>query len=289
MKSIPVICSGAKYNLGNAVANAFFAAAIADRTLAGDPFGVDIPEIRFKTEGTPAGLKKPLLVEGHSNLDDVVQRVDRSQFDHIEVRGLGMNIRHAQDNVRWLKFHLDGQDLPHYLIRDDEICIHIRQGDILQDPPVHLDYHVLPTNFYGLVLAYTGLRPVFIGQLDESWYTSALRGSFPNAKYLPSCSPLVSFETLRRARNKVISISSLAFYGAFLGGFESTVHMPISGFFNPLNRADIDLVPRNDERYRLYEFPAIRRGQIDHQGIHRFLSSHVNSLDIDRLLDKLIF
>jgi hypothetical protein len=135
---------------------------------------------------------------------------------------------------------------------DDEILCNIRQGDILDAR--HPDYVLIPVAFYQGLIRATGKKPVFIGQLDDTPYLAMLRAAFPDAAFWPSQGADADFSRLLKARHIVPSISSFGWLGAWLSRAE-TVHLPVLGLLNPRQSVPTDLLPRDDTRYRFYQFP----------------------------------
>jgi hypothetical protein len=134
---------------------------------------------------------------------------------------------------------------------DGEILLNVRADEILKAR--HPDYGPIPLGFYVSVLKNTGLRPVFMGQLGDDDYSRLLRESFPEARFIPSQGELGDFEAMRRARHLAISVSTFSWAAGWLSEAES-VHMPLLGFYNPAQRADISLIPKGDTRYSYYSF-----------------------------------
>ncbi|MBN9510550.1 MAG: hypothetical protein J0I21_15755 [Alphaproteobacteria bacterium] len=147
-------------------------------------------------------------------------------------------------------FPVVAEDLPP--LDEDELLVHVRAGD----PPADDDASrpLTPIGFYRDLVARTGLRPVFLGQLDDGLYVRALRQAFPGARFIPSQGDARDFDTIRRARNIVAAVSTLSVAAAWLSDAE-TVFLPLSGFLNPAHRRDVDLLPIDDPRYRFFLFP----------------------------------
>jgi hypothetical protein len=135
---------------------------------------------------------------------------------------------------------------------DDELLCNIRQGDILDGH--HPDYVLIPLAFYAELAARTGLRLVFMGQLEASPYVAALRARFADARFVPSGGAAVDFERVRRSRFIVPCISTFSWLAAWLSDAER-IYFPLLGLFNPVQNRDVDLVPLRDPRYLFYQFP----------------------------------
>lgn len=136
---------------------------------------------------------------------------------------------------------------------EDAIVINVRSGDIAK--PTHPDYGPLPISYYQYLVAYTGLRPIFMGELDDTPYCQALRETFPDAVYLPSMGARGDFQTVRRAKNVAISVSSFSWMAAFLSK-STRVHVPVAGMLDPRRRPDVDMLPLNDQRFAYHDIGA---------------------------------
>jgi hypothetical protein len=142
-----------------------------------------------------------------------------------------------------------GEQTP--LLGEDEIAVHVRAGDLFDRNP-HRDYPPVPVGFYDQLIAESGLRPVFFGQLDEGRYVSALRDRFPGARFLPLTSAVEDFTRLMLSRNIVCSMSSFCWLASWLSPHAQRIVLPISGLFDPTQRSDVDLLPHADRRYAFY-------------------------------------
>jgi hypothetical protein len=135
---------------------------------------------------------------------------------------------------------------------DNELLCSVRQGDVLDAR--HPDYVLIPADFYADLAEETGLRLVFMGQLEDSPYMADLRARFPDARFLPSRGPAADFERIRRSRFIVPSISTFAWLAAWLSEAER-VFLPVLGLFHPRQVPSVALLPRDDTRFRSYLFP----------------------------------
>jgi hypothetical protein len=135
------------------------------------------------------------------------------------------------------------------------LLINIRGAEILG--PRHKDYRPLPLAHYERLINETGLHPVFMGQLGDDPYTSALRERFPQAGFEPSRGVMEDFATIRAARHVALPVSTFSWLAAWLSEAE-TIHLPIIGFFHVRRRPEVDLLPITDPRYRFHLFPEDR-------------------------------
>ncbi|WP_158742210.1 hypothetical protein [Acidisphaera sp. L21] len=134
----------------------------------------------------------------------------------------------------------------------DELLINIRLGDIANAQ--HPDYVLLPIAFYRMLVAVTGLRPVFLGQLDDGAYLAALKAEFPDAVYLPSKGAIADFQFIRNSCNIVPCISTFSWCAAWLSQADRII-FPVAGLFHPLQGRHAWLLPLDDARYSFYVFP----------------------------------
>ena len=138
-------------------------------------------------------------------------------------------------------------------LADDDIAIHVRAGDIVDGS--HGDYMPLPIAFYRRLIDETGYRPVFVGEVSGNFYTDALRRRFAHARFVGGADRLSDFQTLRKARNIAIAVSTFSWLAAYFSPTAQVIHFPVLGLLNPSQRPDIDLMPSNDRRYVFHPFP----------------------------------
>lgn len=238
--------------LGNRMFEAMLAHSLAERIPGLAATGPELPEWGLR----PRALKLPerhLRIEGH--------RVDVARLAYL----LGADIVDGIDS-RALGFRMDL--LPSRALAErlfpaglaegtetgpDTLVISIRGAEILAAR--HPGYRPLPLAFYARLVAETGLRPAFVGQVGDDPYSEALRARFPQALFLPSRGAMEDFATLRRARHLCLSISSFAWLAGWLSAAEA-IHLPVAGIYDPRLRPQIDLLPLADPRYRFHLFPA---------------------------------
>jgi hypothetical protein len=132
----------------------------------------------------------------------------------------------------------------------DHIVVNVRGGEILGN--VHPDYGPVPLSLVRQAIEASGARPVFLGQLSDDLYSEAIRDRYPDAIYRPSRGVLRDFETLRRAEQLVVAVSTFSWLAAWLSQAD-VVHLPVCGFFHPLQCPNYDLLPSDDARYVFYE------------------------------------
>ncbi|MCB1498078.1 MAG: hypothetical protein KDJ86_20000 [Bauldia sp.] len=138
----------------------------------------------------------------------------------------------------------------------EHLVFNIRTGDIYTG--MHPSYTLLPLRFYQSLLDKTGLKPVFVGELHDNDYVAAIRSRFPKATFISSERPVDDFNILRTSANVVLSTSTFSWLATWMSVAAKRIVMPVIGFYNPLDRPDVDLLPVGDRRYRFYLFPSER-------------------------------
>jgi len=246
----PVIRLHATGGLGNRMFECLFAHRLAceipGALITGSPireWGIRFPEIP---------LPRPsVTIEGHRpELPRLLSLVRAGLLRGIETNCLAcrMELLPPLDLARAL-FRPVAPPVRH---GDDALVINVRAAEILG--PRHKDYRPLPIAHYERLVAATGLRPVFMGQIGDDPYCEALRARFPDATFEPSRGPMADFATIRAARHVVLPVSTFSWLAAWLSEAE-TIHLPVIGFFHPRRRAEVDLIPVLDPRYRFHLFP----------------------------------
>jgi hypothetical protein len=168
-----------------------------------------------------------------------------------ELRGMGMRIgNYASREIYADVFRADQLTVSGF--GPQNIVINVRGAEILGS--AHPDYGPMPLSYIDGVIAHTGLKPVFLGQLGDDFYSTRLKEKYSHAEFHPSKGPLADFEMLRRSTHVAVSVSTFSWLAGWLSDATS-VHLPVSGIFNPLQRPDIDLLPGDDSRYVFYDFP----------------------------------
>jgi hypothetical protein len=188
-----------------------------------------------------------VLMNHAFDLDHVAYLLRSGMLRSIVIQGWGMRLAYygSPEPARQL-FQTPASG---HALRDDELLIHVRAGDILD---LHHPYYFpMPFSFYEEVIATTGLSPVFLGQLGDDSYSDALRRRFAGAKFLARRSTIEDFTTIRQAPHVVLSVSSYSWLAAWLSETAQSIHMPIYGLFDPRNGQTF-LLPVDDPRWRFY-------------------------------------
>lgn len=161
---------------------------------------------------------------------------------------------------------------------EDTLLINVRAAEILN--AIHPEYTVIPADFYEEVIAETGLQPVFLGQVaGESKYLNHLKDRFPKAEFVPSQGALHDFSVIARSKNIVIAVSTFSWLAGWLSQADRII-MPLSGFMNPFQYPQADLIPADDKRFSYYLFPKNYAVKDEHiLDAHRSLSGTWRKID----------
>jgi len=241
--------------------------------------GLSLPEWSIETKREPAPARNVLRIKGSHwlspKLARVVEMLNARVCEGAVYSSFGMRLQYYRlPRTEYRTMFGIARPTPGF--GDDELVIHIRAGDVLRGGHPH--YAPLPLAYYRQIIAETGKRPIFLGQIDEDHpYLRALREAFPAAGFLAPDTPRADFLKLASARHIVLSISSFAWLAGWFSEAE-TIALPLAGIFNPEQRDDIDLIPRKDPRYRYYAFPRLHwRAQED---------QFEALMDLDRYFDR---
>lgn len=187
------------------------------------------------------------------DFDDIARRVARRRVDRVELNIYSSQVRNLPP-VEAARRHF--ALLPEAQGYGPEVLlINVRAGEILQ--AVHPEYTVLPVGFYRELVAREGRRPVFLGQLDDSRYVRSLREAFPEAEFVGSRGAVHDFSVIAKSRHVVMAVSTFSWLAGWLSRADRVV-MPLSGFMNPFQYPNVDLMPGGDPRFAYYLFPENR-------------------------------
>ncbi|RWX78595.1 hypothetical protein EPK99_08315 [Neorhizobium lilium] len=218
-------------------------------------YGYDLPEWNLVSEKPAHPPARELRLTGQNLFcEDIVGLMRRKIVSNFVLSGLGFRM----SNYAPVEFYRPRivANLPHIKgYGDEHVVFHIRGGDILES--AHPDYYPVPFSYIDAVLSRANAAPVFVGELDENYYSTRLRARYPDAIFSPPASPLEDFETMRRSRQIAIAISSFSWLAAWLSEAD-TIHLPVAGMLDPDLRPDIDLLPEDDARYSFYHFDPFR-------------------------------
>ncbi len=239
-------------NLGNQMLQLMLAESLQQRLRGLDIGGIDLPDWGLTRKlAAPLAPRRLRLIGQHLDLMLLERLLANGTIRELELAALGFRMHHYLPRASYQPlFPRRATAMPDGLA--DALLINVRGAEILAD--THPDYGPIPVAFYRQIVAATGLRPVFMGQISDDAYSRAIRQAFPTATMLQSRGPMGDFELIRSARHVVTSVSTFSWLAAWLSDAQ-TIHMPVFGMFNPAQREDIDLLPLDDPRYRFYGFP----------------------------------
>ncbi len=157
----------------------------------------------------------------------------------------------------------------------------LRTGDLLDG--VHL-YPLIPVSFYRDMINLCGCTPVFMGQTDENPYTAELRRAFPGAQFLPSQGPLGDFQTIRKAVNIILPVSTFTWLAAWLS-YARRIIVPLCGFFDPSTGSD--LLPLAEAHYEYWRLPLLQASPVE-QALreHKLIEGRWNLVPSDILIPE---
>ena len=200
--------------------------------------------------GTPSADDDIVLGGGYIPVRQIAGYFRRGVVDRLTIAALSFHVGkfgRPQDHSHRFVAPLD---LEVEVFGAESIVVSVRAAEILTDD--HPDYGPIPLSFIEQAVTASGKHPVFVGQLGDDVYSQALRQRFPDATFCPSRGELVDFETLRRASEIVVSVSTFAWVAAWLSDAKR-IHLPVKGLYHPGQRPDLDLLPADDPRYVFYE------------------------------------
>jgi hypothetical protein len=91
------------------------------------------------------------------------------------------------------------------------------------------------------------------------------------------------FDMIRQARHVLVSVSTFSWLAAWLGDAE-TIHLPLTGFFNPAHMRHINLAPVDDRRYRFYLFPFTEAvAEVEALKVHEKLAGYWREISAEAL------
>jgi hypothetical protein len=260
-------------NLGNQMLQLMLALSLAERCPGLEVVGYDLPAWNLRKPERPGQVRDPVPLEGHLiDLELVRFLVGIGVLREIELLGYGFRMENYLPREAYQRTFARSGNPPEGEW-GDTLVINIRGAEVLGQG--HPDMGPLPLAFYRQLIEVTGLRPLFMGQIGDDYYSRMLRRWFPDARFMPSRGPLADFETIRCAREIVVGVSTFSWLAAWLSDAR-TVHLPVLGIFNPRQRPDVDLLPWSDERYVFYEFPIRPWTATEHQ-VAQLTADHVSA------------
>ncbi len=241
-------------NIGNQMMQYMVVSDILRRVPDVELCGYDMPMWRMSAPcRSGANVSSQVLGGRYIPVRQIAGYLRRGLLDDLTVRALSLRLGQLGSPDRHRHRFRPPDELDVEVFGDEFVVVNIRGGEILAD--MHPDYGPIPMSFVDQVVAATSKQPVFVGQLGDDPYTEHIMRRYPDALFRPSRGALVDFETIRRADEVVVSVSTFSWLAAWLSR-AARVHLPVSGFLDPRRRPDIDLLPTDDPRYLFYEFDA---------------------------------
>jgi hypothetical protein len=248
---LPVVQVTPMGNLANQMIQYMVALSLASRVGRCVLSNVGLNDWNIVHPRVPGEFRTEIVTDPQPNLDRLAAALKDGTLQRVDIRTYGQRMENflAADFYRGV-FVSSGPEIRG--AGPDELLCNIRQGDILDGH--HLDYVLIPADFYEEVARATGLRLVFAGQLEDSPYMAALRARFPEARFLPSRGPIADFERIRRSVNILPSVSTFAWLAAWLSEARQ-IFLPVLGLLHPRQSCSTNLLPFGDLRVRFYLFP----------------------------------
>lgn len=279
----PVFQTRSFGNLANRMIQHMVALAVQARAPSCVLAGPDVPEWGIRTlsdNGTWADLA--LVDEQRIDVEGVAALLESRSLHKVVHRGFGQRMAQFLPRERYRDVFVTHE--PGIVSFDSRyLVMNVRSAEVVSGQ--FRDYVLTPLNFYRDLIEQTGLIPVFTGQLEPNAYTDALRAQFPAAIYHESQGPVRDFETVRRSKNIVISVSTFSWLAAWLSDADQ-IFMPVNGLLNPLQFPAVDLLPLDDARYRFFLFP-INNGNPNFAAAHRAIDGQWREVSAQALREAL--
>ena len=248
----PVIHVVSQGNLANRMIQLLVAANISARVPGCLISNISIPEWNVELPALPFRGERIATVDWHRvEVDALAHALNERRLDGVVFSGYGQRIENLPP-LEAARRLFDGSAVAVEGYGPEHLVINVRAAEILSGHWEH--YTLVPVEFYAELIERSGLRPVFMGQIGDDPYCAALRTRFPQAEFRASGGALADFELIRRSANIVLSVSTFSWLAAWLSS-ASLIVAPMTGFLNPFQDRDVDLVPQDDPRYRWVLFP----------------------------------
>jgi len=210
-------------------------------------WGINHPVI----PGAPDPSAKIPIAENSLDIAVIARSLSAGEKERFNFRSYAQwfpNFPHL--NVCRKMFPTDENRYPGY--GSEYLVCNVRGEEVLR--AIHPAYTLLPVEFYADLVNSTGLKLVFLGQIADDPYCTALKTRFTDAIFAPTRGAMADFQTLRNSRNIVVAISTFSWLAAWLS-YASSIFLPVNGLFHPVQCPEVDLLPVADTRYNFYLFP----------------------------------
>ena len=241
-------------NLGNKIFQYMYCRELQTLLPNASLFALNMPEFRMVSE--PAALDGNVLHIRDGHLHDMLalaKTLSQGNYDGMLFEGYVQRLEYYRDRRACSAYFKSTVDVNKTHLGIGKLTINVRGNEILGN--VHKDYYPIPIAFMEHVVNLTKLEPVIMGQLGNDHYSDEIRRRFSGCVFLPSLSAAEDFEIVRNSTNILASVSSFSWLASWFSDTAQSIHLPVRGLFNPLQRPDINLLPTRDGRYRFYGFP----------------------------------
>jgi hypothetical protein len=245
---------GRNGNLGNKMFQYMYCRRLQDLIPTSVLEHLQIPEYHLTSPDFPLEGRTLTISGGHRySMHSIAYLLNKGIYDNLYFDGYVMRLEYYPDREFCSGLFRSTEPVDRSHLGPDSILLNVRAGDVLTSS--HHDYGPVPVDFFSQIADASKLTPVIMGQLGADDYSDEIRRRFSKCTFLPSVSPLGDFELIRNATNIAIGVSSFSWLASWLSDTAQQIHLPVSGFFHPKQRPDVDLLPIGDRRYHLYEFP----------------------------------
>lgn len=215
--------------------------------------GFDIPIFGLISADLPLPARTLDIVGGHVHpMSALAFRLIEGKYDALNFDGFVLRLEYYRSPDLIGSFFVSRDDPP-TTIGKSELLINVRGKEVLSN--LHPDYGPVPVSYFEQIANETKLTPVIMGQMGDDAYSDKIRSVFAGCRFLGPQTQAQDFSTVRTAVNIAIGVSSFSWLASWLSNTAENIHMPVSGFLNPVQRPDVDLIPTSDARYHFYKFP----------------------------------
>lgn len=273
------LCVIHKGRTGNRLFQYFFSDELAWRAGTHRVTDVRIPDLGLFTETGPGGTEDFLHIDGMHEFDLDVLATALREGPHQGATFCGYAARIEYYDRERCRRLLNLKPEPGQGFGPEFLVINVRAGDVVQGPTpelmstgygspyvlkdltqgIHPDYRPLPVSYFEMLVRETRLRPVFVGETaSHKDYELALRRRFPDAVFTGRRTPREDFLTLMGSANLALAVSTFSWLAGWFSEARS-VHLPVAGFLDPLQRPDVHLLPPlSESRYIRHQLPRFR-------------------------------
>jgi hypothetical protein len=168
----------------------------------------------------------------------------------------------------------------------DWLVCPVRGSEVLS--AIHSGYTLIPLDFYEAISKVTGLKLVFMGQIEDNEYCSDLRKRFKGALFIRTQGALEDFQTIRKSRNIILCISTFAWLAAWFSDAQR-IFLPMFGLFNTHQFTGFNFLPISDVRYKFFQFPVHEAVPVaEYANAHRTLEGRWHEVAPENLIGEVL-